>query len=58
MMSPGGKQTVLVCHPTKRVNLGEELTYLSTNIDQWTKNLLDYFTFTRPAIYNLHFSNT
>jgi len=30
--SPGGKLTALACHPTKRVNKAEELTYLSTNI--------------------------
>jgi hypothetical protein len=28
----GGKLTALACHPTKRVNKAEELTYLSTNI--------------------------
>jgi len=32
MMSLRGKQTALACHPTKRVNKAEELTYLSTNI--------------------------
>jgi hypothetical protein len=32
MMSLGGKQTTLACHPTKRVNKAEELTYISTNI--------------------------
>jgi hypothetical protein len=31
MTSPGGKLTALACHPTKRVNKAEELTYLSTN---------------------------
>jgi hypothetical protein len=33
MTSPGGKLTALACHPTKKVNKAEELTYLSTNID-------------------------
>jgi hypothetical protein len=32
MISPGGKLTTLACHPTKKVNKAEELTYLSTNI--------------------------
>ncbi len=32
MASPGGKLTALLCHPTKKVNKAEELTYLSTNI--------------------------
>jgi hypothetical protein len=32
MMSLGGKLTALACHPTKRVNKSEELTYLYTNI--------------------------
>ncbi len=32
MMSPWGKVTSLACHPTKKVNKAEELTYLSTNI--------------------------
>jgi len=32
MTSLGGKLTALACHPTKRVNKAEELTYLSTNI--------------------------
>jgi hypothetical protein len=32
MMSLGGKLTALACHPTKRVNKAEELTYLSINI--------------------------
>ncbi len=27
MMSPGGQLTVLVCHPTKKVNKAQELTY-------------------------------
>jgi hypothetical protein len=31
--SPGGKLTALVCHMTKKENIAEELTYLSTNID-------------------------
>jgi hypothetical protein len=30
--SPRGKLTALACHPTKKVNKAEELTYLSTNI--------------------------
>jgi hypothetical protein len=29
----GGKLIALACHPTKKVNKAEELTYLSTNID-------------------------
>ncbi len=33
MMSPGGKQTVLTCHLTKKVTKAELITYLSTNID-------------------------
>jgi hypothetical protein len=32
MTSPGGKLTALACHPTKKVNKAEELTYLSTSI--------------------------
>jgi hypothetical protein len=32
MTSPGGKLTALICHPTKKVNKAEKLTYLSTNI--------------------------
>jgi hypothetical protein len=32
MMSPRVKLTSPACHPTKRVNKAEELTYLSTNI--------------------------
>jgi len=32
IMSPGGNLTALSCHPTKKVNKAEELTYLSTNI--------------------------
>ncbi len=32
MMSPGGKSTTLACHPTKKVNKPELLTYLSKNI--------------------------
>jgi len=32
MTSLGGKLTALACHPTKRVNKAEELTYLSTSI--------------------------
>jgi hypothetical protein len=32
MMSLRAKLTTLACHPTKRVNKAEELTYLSTNI--------------------------
>jgi len=31
--SRGGKLMALVCHPTKKVNKAEKLTYLSTNID-------------------------
>jgi len=31
-VSPGGKLTERACHPTKKVNKAEELTYLSTNI--------------------------
>jgi hypothetical protein len=33
MPSLGGKVTAPECHPTKKVNKAEELTYLSTNID-------------------------
>jgi len=32
MTSPGGKLTALACHPTKKVNKAEELTYLSTSV--------------------------
>ncbi len=32
MTSPGGKQTALACHPTKKVNKAEELTHLSKKI--------------------------
>jgi hypothetical protein len=32
MTSSGGKLTALACHPTKKVNIVEELTHLSTNI--------------------------
>jgi hypothetical protein len=31
MTSPGGKLKAPACHPTKKVNKAEELTYLSTN---------------------------
>jgi hypothetical protein len=36
MMSPGGKLKALKCHPTKKVNKAEELTYLLTNIGNTT----------------------
>jgi hypothetical protein len=39
MMSPGGKLTALVCHPTKKVNKTKELTHLSTNIGQYVMRL-------------------
>jgi hypothetical protein len=29
--SPGGKLKVLIYHSTKKLNIAEELTYLSTN---------------------------
>jgi hypothetical protein len=32
MTSPGGKLTALVCHPTKKVNKAEELTYFYTKV--------------------------
>jgi hypothetical protein len=32
MTPPEGKLTALPCHPTKKVNKVEDLTYLSTNI--------------------------
>jgi len=32
MTSPWGQLAALVCHPTERVNKGEELACLSTNI--------------------------
>jgi len=35
MISPGGELSALACHPNKRVNKSEELTYFSTNIG-WT----------------------
>jgi len=31
MMSPGFKLTALACHPNKKVNKAEDLTYFSTN---------------------------
>jgi hypothetical protein len=31
MMPLGGKLTALACHPTKKVNKAEKLTYLATN---------------------------
>jgi hypothetical protein len=40
MMSPGGKLKALECHPTKKVNKAEELTYLSTNIGNAMTNSL------------------
>jgi hypothetical protein len=33
MTSLGGKLTVPVCHPTKKVTKAEQLTYLSANND-------------------------
>jgi len=32
MMSPGSKLTALACHPTKKVNIAEELNYISISI--------------------------
>jgi hypothetical protein len=32
MTSIGGKLIALACHPTKKVNKAEEITYLYTNI--------------------------
>jgi hypothetical protein len=32
MMALGGKLTALACHPTKRADKAEKLTYLSSNI--------------------------
>jgi hypothetical protein len=32
MMSPGGKLTALACHPMKKVNKVEQLTYLSKTL--------------------------
>jgi hypothetical protein len=40
-MSPGGKQTALACHLTKKVYKAEELTYLSTNIVYTHNNITD-----------------
>jgi hypothetical protein len=40
MMQLGGKLTAWVCHPTKRVNKAEELTYLSTNIEYNKQGIL------------------
>jgi len=31
-MALGGKLTALACHPTKRADKAEKLTYLSSNI--------------------------
>jgi len=40
MTSPGGKLTALACHPTKKLNKAEELTYLSSNIEfYWLTSL-------------------
>ncbi len=36
MTSLGGKLIALACHPTKRVNKAEELTYISINIGTYT----------------------
>jgi hypothetical protein len=33
----GGELTALVCHPTKKVNKAEQLTYLSTNYEHFFK---------------------
>jgi hypothetical protein len=41
LKSLGSKRTELACHPTKRVNKAEELTYLSTNIGCCHKKLAD-----------------
>jgi hypothetical protein len=38
MMTLGGKLTTLVCHPTKRVNKAQELTYLYINIGGYYTN--------------------
>jgi hypothetical protein len=35
-----GQANSIMCHPTKKVNKAEELTYLSTNID---KERMTYF---------------
>jgi hypothetical protein len=35
----GSKLKALACHPTKRVNIAEEVTYLSTNIGQGYHNM-------------------
>jgi len=42
MMSLGGKVTALVCHPTTKVNIAEELTCLSTNIVWMDKDFVKY----------------
>ncbi len=39
MTSAGGKLTTLPCHPTKKVNKAEELTYLSINIAETHINI-------------------
>ncbi len=50
MMSPRGTLTALACHPTKKVNIAEELTYLSTNIASKWEEILDI---TRNAMHSL-----
>ncbi len=45
MMSLGGKVTALMCHPTKKVNIAEELACLSTNIVRMDKVFLKYSYF-------------
>jgi hypothetical protein len=42
MMSLGGKVTALMCHPTTKVNIAEELTCLSTNIVRMHKVFVKY----------------
>jgi hypothetical protein len=34
MTSLRGKQTALACHPTKKINIAEELTYLFSFTDK------------------------
>jgi hypothetical protein len=53
-MTPlGGKLTALACHPTKKVNKAEELTYLSANIAPGLAR--KYYTGLERLFRNKHF---
>jgi hypothetical protein len=47
MTSHGGKLTPLLCHPNKKLNKAEEITYLTTNIDL---AVLDCMVFRKKVI--------